>query len=70
MSLELNIARRDAGSRSALTRVAMALSPVALALLGCDGAPPAAEGSPASVVDQVVTFVEDFARQALAAWLL
>jgi hypothetical protein len=48
----------------------MALAPVALVLLGCDGAPPAAEGSPATVVDQVVTFVEDFARQALAAWLL
>lgn len=47
-----------------------ALLSVALLLTGCDGGGVAADGSTAGLANQITTFVADFARQALAAWLL
>ncbi|MBL8880898.1 MAG: hypothetical protein JNG88_17430 [Phycisphaerales bacterium] len=43
---------------------------LALLFAGCDAVGEATDGSTAGLVDQLKTFVADFARQALAAWLL
>lgn len=62
--------RRAAVVGHSPVRVFAALLPLAFVLSGCDGAGGAADGSTAGLVDQFKTFVADFARQALAAWLL
>lgn len=47
-----------------------ALLSLASLLAGCDRATGAVDGSTDGLADQITIFVADFARQALAAWLL
>lgn len=59
-----------AGTHSSARVFAAILTSALLLLAGCDGTGEAADGSTAGLADQITTFVADFARQALAAWLL
>lgn len=62
--------RRAAGLTHSSARVFAALLSLALLLAGCDVVGEATDGSTTGLADQITTFVADFARQALAAWLL
>ncbi|TWT44483.1 hypothetical protein RAS1_08980 [Phycisphaerae bacterium RAS1] len=70
MTLQPNHDRRGVGLSHSSARVFAALLSLALLLAGCDVVRETTDGSTAGLVDQLKTFVADFARQALAAWLL
>lgn len=70
MTLQLNEGRRVGGATHLSARIIAVFPSLALLLVGCDDAAHAADRSGISVADQITAFVADFAREALAAWLL
>lgn len=62
--------RRATPSNCVSARALLPILVIASLLAGCDSAGAAANGSTGNLASQLSTFVVDFARQALAAWLL
>lgn len=70
MTSQLHGNRRVGRASYSPARILVAFPSLVLLLAGCDGAVQASHDSATGLGDQLAAFVADFAREALAAWLL